>query len=172
MHVRTFPFDICEVFFKAYDAAREQALIDSAAIGANVIEVVSIEAPGTAVVLVGRLPGSALIPGGGPSTGRIEAEVHELNVFHGIQGNDGPLGFLVVQPPIRLTSGILPDDDIVLIALRISVLEAFRLGVDIKEKGPVCCRLCNKIIPTGRLRAVRNARFCVKCQEIKEKSHR
>jgi hypothetical protein len=157
---------------QAYDTAKDHALIEAAAIGANVIEVVSIEASGTDAVLVGRLPGSALTQGGGPSTGRTEARVHEVNAFHGIQGNGAALGFLVVQPPIRLISGALPDDEIVLIALRIPVLAALRLGIAIKEQGPVCCRLCNRIIPTGRLRAVKNTRLCLKCQEIKENSHR
>lgn len=147
-------------------------MIESAAIGANVIEVVSIEASGADVVLVGRLPSSALTQGIGPRTGRIEARVHEVNAFHRARGNGDPLGFLVVQPPIRLVSGTLPDDDIVHVAFRVPVNEAAGFDIADEEQGPVCCRLCNRAIPTGRLKAVRNARFCVTCQQTKEINHR
>jgi hypothetical protein len=151
-----------------FGIARTHALIDSTAVGANVIEVVSIEVAGAGVIIVGRLPALAITQSHESRLGRLEVRVCAVNAFHGVQTSEGFLGFLLVQPPITLEAGLMPDDEIAHVAVRLPIQEAVGLGITIAHHGPVCCQECNQMIALERLRAVKNARCCVNCQERKE----
>jgi hypothetical protein len=155
-----------------FEMAKAHALIDSAAVAANIVQVVSIESAGADVMLVGRLTSSAIEQGREPRPGRLEVRVRLMNAFYGIHSPGESVGFLIVQPPITILTGSLPDDEIVQVVLRLPIREALRLNIPVSHRGRVCCRQCNGFIPQERLRAVKNAHFCVKCQQTKEANYR
>ena len=146
----------------------------STATGANVIEVVSVESGDAEVTLVGRLPSCAVVRSSASKPGRLNARVRVVNAFYAVKSPGGEsVGFLVVQPPITIEAGTLSDDDeMAQVALRLPIRIALKLGIPVGQRGPLCCQQCNKIIPKERLRAVKSASFCVKCQEMKETNHR
>jgi Prokaryotic dksA/traR C4-type zinc finger len=174
MDVTAYDSERSTLYISAPDVARVHALFDSSVTGANVIEIVSVESGGAEVTLIGRLPSSAVVGGNPSKPGRLEARVRVVNAFYADKSPGGAsVGFLVVQPPIAIEAGTLSDnDEMAQVALRLPIRAALKLGIPVSQRGPLCCQQCNEIIPKERLRAVKSARFCVKCQEMKETNHR
>jgi len=73
-------------------AAKAAALMESAAVGGNILEVIATEPSHRDIVLVGRLPISALFQTTVSGLGRCEVRVHKVSAFRPSRGHVSPLG--------------------------------------------------------------------------------
>lgn len=153
------------------DLARRRALAEAVNTCGVVAVVFSFEVSPDGFGLVGQVPVAAIegppgSPGGRPRVRAKEGgRLH--STFEAIARQEGCVGYYVLRLPLRLVGGV-PS------AVRGQAW--VQVGIDTRRRatqgyrlGQPCCQGCNMPIPSGRVIAVPEVRFCADCQSNREK---
>ncbi len=168
----TYDTEIKASFYDSLEAARNSAEGEALNVGGIALELRAIEFRRTRVLLIGQLPEAVVERPRNVGLGRSVARPLGVSRLHTtwdvVLGLRSPVGFLVIQRPVRLISGELWSSDgamawvaFEVIRNQYSIPEGFRIG-------PVCCGECNEPIAATRLTAKPNATLCINCQTRKE----
>jgi hypothetical protein len=158
-------------FHSGAEDAHRAALREAANSGGAIVAVETLEFQPRTVLAIGSVPAAA-VEYRAPHDTRPVLKGTGVGALHTTWGAaigdqcEGPLGYLVVRGPLRLSgAAILDDQDRIRVALP---LHRECQTIRRREIGPRCCARCNRPINSARLAAVDAAFTCTDCETKKE----